>query len=181
MNIDSNIFFFFNNFAGRNKTLDLVIVFFAEYLAYILILLFFGYLIRSAYLNKEKIIAALSALLAGGIARYGIGSPIRFLWHRPRPFLTYHVHQLIAETSYSFPSGHSTFFFAFSTVAYLYNRKLGVFFYVATILMTLGRIAAGVHYPSDILAGAVIGILCGWLTFRYITPILRRMSNGYFR
>ena len=52
-------------------------------------------------------------------------------------------------------------------------KKLGKFFYVATILMTLARIAAGVHYPSDILAGMIIGIACGWFTFKYITPLLK--------
>jgi undecaprenyl-diphosphatase len=135
------------------------------------------YLLYSAYSYREKIVVGLSALMAGLISRYAIGSTIRFLWHRPRPFVTLHVHQLIAESSYSFPSGHSTFFFAFSTIVYCYNKKLGIFFYVATALMTIGRIMAGVHYPSDILAGAVIGIICGWFTFKYITPLLEKFFN----
>jgi undecaprenyl-diphosphatase len=172
MNFDTNLFFFFNNLAGQSKAVDFIIIFFAHYLAFILIGIMVAYILFHNHPFKEKVATGISALLAGWIARYGIGTPIRFLWHRPRPFLSHHVHQLLSENSYSFPSGHSTFFFAFSTIVYFHHKKLGIFFYAATVCMTIARIMAGVHYPSDILAGAVIGITCGWLTCKYISPRL---------
>lgn len=174
MNLDTSIFFWFNDFAGQSATANLIIIFFAEYLAYILCAILLLYVLFHHHPLKEKIITGVSALLAGLIARFGFGSTIRFFWHRPRPFLSYDVHKLISESSYSFPSGHSTFFFAFSTVVYFHNKKLGIFFYIATVCMTLARIMAGVHYPSDILAGMIIGTLCGWFVSKKVTPVLKR-------
>jgi undecaprenyl-diphosphatase len=177
MNIDTNIFFFFNNFAGINKTGDHIIVFFAEYLAFVIVAFFLIYLFYAAYSKKEKYVILCTAFLASLIARYAIGSTIRFLWHRPRPFVVLHVHQLIPESSYSFPSGHASFFFAFSSLVYFYNKKLGVTFFIATLFMTMGRIAAGVHYPSDIIGGMIVGILSAWFTYTYITPLLEKAFN----
>lgn len=181
MNFDTNLFFFLNNFAGQSKMMDFIIVFFAQYLAFILIGIMVAYILFHHHPFKEKIMTGVSALLAGLIARYGMGTPIRFFWHRPRPFLSHQVHQLLSENSYSFPSGHSTFFFAFSTIVYFHHRKLGIFFYIATICVTIARVMAGVHYPSDIVAGAVIGIACGFLTSKYISPLLGVKSRKIVR
>jgi undecaprenyl-diphosphatase len=71
--------------------------------------------------------------------------------------------KLIAENAdfKSFPSGHAAIFFAIATAVYLYNKKLGIWFFVVAILMGMARIFVGVHWPSDILGGAVIGIISG--------------------
>ncbi len=74
----------------------------------------------------------------------------------------------IYEKNWSFPSGHAAFFFALSTAVYFYNKKWGVFFFIASSLLSIGRIMGGVHYPSDILGGAIIGVLCAYLVRRYI-------------
>lgn len=172
MNIDTTIFFFFNNFVGQSKMGDFLIIFFAEYLAYILLGIMVLYILFHNYPFREKIMTGVSALLAGWIARYGVTEHIRMFWNRPRPFISHNVHQLLSENSYSFPSGHSTFFFAFSTIIYFHHKKLGIFFYGATICMTLARVMAGVHYLSDIIAGAVVGIISAWVTCKYINPML---------
>ncbi len=175
MNIDTSVFFFLNNFAGRSALADHAIIFFAEYLAYVIIVVFLIWLFYSAYSKREKLVIFSSALLAALISRYGFGSTIRFLWHRPRPFVTLHVHQLIPESSYSFPSGHASFFFAFSTLVYFYNKKLGVAFFIASIVMTMGRVMAGIHYPSDILGGMVVGIISAWITYSFLTRFLKKI------
>ena len=59
----------------------------------------------------------------------------------------------------SFPSGHASFIFALAAAVLFYYPKISILFFIAAILTGLGRIIAGVHYPSDILAGAVIGII----------------------
>ena len=51
---------------------------------------------------------------------------------------------------------------ALATAVCFYNKKLGYWFLGASILMGLARIFAGVHYPVDVLAGAVIGALAAW-------------------
>ncbi|MBI4837321.1 MAG: phosphatase PAP2 family protein [Candidatus Portnoybacteria bacterium] len=52
-----------------------------------------------------------------------------------------------------------------STAIYFYNKKWGTAFFIASILMNVSRIVAGVHYPSDIIGGAIVGIAVGWLVF----------------
>jgi undecaprenyl-diphosphatase len=47
---------------------------------------------------------------------------------------------------------------------YFYNKKISIWFFVAAFLIGLARVFTGVHYPLDILGGAVIGIFVGWLT-----------------
>lgn len=159
---DIQLFFALNNFAGRSASLDALIVFVASYLPYLVVALLAWRLYkdrRFPLLQKAYVFAL--ALAAALVARIGIGSPIRFFFPRPRPFLSYHVHQLIAEHAPSFPSGHALFFFGFSMVAFAYDRKLGILCLVLSTFIVLARVAAGIHYPSDIIAGAVLGSLCG--------------------
>lgn len=161
--IDIKIFYFFNGLVSRWPFFDKLIVFFAAYLQYILIIAFFVFLVCSAYSRREKIKIFLVSFISVVVARLGITELIRFFYHRPRPFLTYQVHQLIPEQGYSFPSGHSTFFFALAAALYFYNKKLGSVFFIAAFLMNISRIIAGVHYPSDILGGMLIGIAVGYI------------------
>lgn len=159
---DIQFLFALNSFAGRSASLDTLIVFVASYLPYLVVVLLAWRLYedrRIPLVQKTRVfVLALAAALA---ARIGIGSPIRFFFPRSRPFLTYHVHQLIAEHAPGFPSGHALFFFGFSVVAFAYDRKLGVLCLVLSTFIVLARVAAGIHYPSDIIAGAVLGSLCG--------------------
>lgn len=59
----------------------------------------------------------------------------------------------------SFPSDHAVLFFALSTGMFYISKKVGIFALVyTTIMIALPRIYLGLHYPTDILAGAVFGI-----------------------
>lgn len=172
MAIDTQLFYIVNNLAGQSPLFDGVIVFFALYLAYILVALFLALLLFSHYSKREKLIIFLITGISAVIARLGVTELIRFLYHRPRPFSVLPVHQLLTDNAWSFPSGHATFFFAMATAIYLYNKKWGVFFFTAAILMTISRVIAGIHYPSDIVVGALIGITVASVVFH----IARRMS-----
>jgi undecaprenyl-diphosphatase len=59
----------------------------------------------------------------------------------------------------SFPSDHAVLYFALSTVVFLVSRKAGIFAYCFTFLVVcLPRMYLGLHYPTDILAGELLGI-----------------------
>jgi undecaprenyl-diphosphatase len=65
----------------------------------------------------------------------------------------------------SFPSDHAALFFALATTIFFVSRRVGTFAFLhVSIVMCLPRIYLGFHYPTDILAGAAIGIAAAYLT-----------------
>ncbi len=170
MSFDFKIFYFFNNWAGQNEMLDYIFIFLAEYLEYFLILAFFLFLVFwKKYSLKDKIKFGIFGLGSAIIARFVMVEIIRFLVHRPRPFLIEQVHQLVQESSYSFPSGHATFYFALATAVYVLNKKIGAAFFLIAGVISLSRVIVGVHWPSDILAGMFLGIIITILIKNFLT------------
>ena len=160
MSIDFSVFQSINQFAGRFPLLDKVMVFFADKFGYVLVILVFV-----IFWQKWKIIV--QSFLAAIISRFGITEIIRFFWERPRPFVENNVNLILShDATGSFPSGHAAFYFAIAAVVYFYNKKIGLLFFLAAFLISLARVFAGVHWPSDILAGALVGIVSGWLVIR---------------
>lgn len=65
---------------------------------------------------------------------------------------------------YSFPSGHAASSFASASVCYRnLPKKYGILAIVIAALISLSRLYVGVHYPTDVLAGVISGIVCGYL------------------
>ncbi|WP_286946521.1 phosphatase PAP2 family protein [Acetobacterium sp. UBA5834] len=92
---------------------------------------------------------------------------------RPRPYTLYEIDMLLpVQTDFSFPSGHSSSVFAF-VWAYFITRKdrMRWIFVTFALLVCFSRLYLFVHYPTDVLAGIIIGILCAyfsrWLVFRF--------------
>jgi undecaprenyl-diphosphatase len=78
---------------------------------------------------------------------------------RPRP---YQAHQSIQQFSapldrFSFPSGHTLHAVAFSLIAASYYAELSAVLAVFSLLIAASRVVLGLHYPSDVVAGAGIG------------------------
>ena len=178
MNI--TLFFALNNLTHHNAIFDGLVFFVAQYGDIVTIAcagLFLGYF----FLRSE---GRLRSRLALGIESSVIGFTVLSAWlaafllkivfHAPRPFVTFtSVRPLIVETSFtSFPSGHATFFFALATAIYLYDKRAGRGFFVAAVLIALARVIAGVHYPVDILTGAVLGVGIAAISHRYISKLL---------
>jgi len=161
MNIDLYLFNLINQFAGKWEWLDYSAMFFAKYLEWFLWLVLILFLVVNIKKNWKIVV---QAFLAAGITKFILAEFIRWLWFRPRPFVALNFIPLINQSPLeaSFPSGHASFYFAMSTIVYFYNKKAGILFYIATIIITLSRIFVGVHWPSDILAGAVLGVLVAW-------------------
>lgn len=162
MNIDLVLFSFINGFAGRWVWLDYFGIFCADYLGYILLFVL-AILLLINYKKYWKMV--LEALIAAGFTRFVLAEIIRQFWFRQRPFVLQNFVPLIVQSAEeaSFPSGHATFFFALATIVYFYNKKLGIIFFIASFFIALARVFVGVHWPSDILAGALLGILMGYI------------------
>jgi undecaprenyl-diphosphatase len=89
---------------------------------------------------------------------------------RPRP---YQVRQDIYLTGtpldkFSFPSGHTLHAVVFTVVALSYFPQLSFLLVPFTLMVALSRVVLGLHYPSDVIAGALIGSLIGGLSFLFV-------------
>lgn len=171
--LDANIFIYLFSFSG-GKTVNYLIVFFAEYLPYVLLIALVTLIYRSRYSSVKKREILGIVVFASVVSRFGIGSLIHAIYHHPRPFLYFNLYPLFPETSYSFPSGHASFFFALSYTLFLYNRTWGIWFFTATVFMTIARVMAGVHYPSDIIAGMIIAIMVSYIVFKFLSSPLNK-------
>jgi len=91
------------------------------------------------------------------------------------------------QRSSSFPSNHAALAFALATGVFAASRPLGLLAFGSALLSTcFGRVYAGFHYPTDVAAGAVLGIFSTWLVIRFMPmPRLQafvcRFSAGHPR
>ena len=125
----------------------------------------------------------LVALLLGHVVTSEI---LKNLIQRPRPFFDVAGLATVIEPpdSTSFPSGHScaSFAAAGTLIAVLHRKhdwpKWGsVVLAVMAALMALSRIYVGVHYPTDIIAGSLVGLLCSAVVVRYLGPAYDRWAE----
>lgn len=170
MPIDITLFNLLNSLAGKSGFFDSLIIFLSQYFSYIFLV---GFIIFALTMVKEKKQLLITAFFSSFFARFVITELIRHFYHRPRPFMIFQVHQLVSENNWSFPSGHSTFFFAMAASVYFYNKKWGILFLIAALLMNISRVIAGVHYPSDILGGMIIGVITAYVSFFLLRKFIR--------
>ncbi len=173
---DISLFLFLNGFSGESRLFDSVVVFLASHLQYFLAAAFILFLFFSVRGKKEKIRIFLTALFSVLSASLAV-RVFKDFFQRPRPFWDFEVQNLLSDTlfysgkNWSFPSGHSAFFFAMGTAVFLHNRKWGSFFLAAALLMNASRVIGGVHYPLDVLGGAAVGIAAGFLAFKILKKV----------
>ena len=158
-NIDLVIFEYVHGLAGQSYRLDLLGHILAKYLPYGLILILVILTVKD---RKRFGITTLKAIIAGFFSTYVLALPIERFVLRRRPFDLLELVPLIPKkSSFSFPSSHAAFFFAFSTVVFFSHKKLGLFLYFSSFLIILARVFSGVHWPSDVFVGALLGLLVG--------------------
>lgn len=182
------IFYYLNNLAGRLEWFDDIIVFFAEYFGYLLILLFVGILVfdKKITIPKKKIF-----LFAGAsvfLSRLVITEIIRAFYYSPRPFVENTVNQLLVhDYTGSFPSGHAAFFFALAMAVYFFplgnlvskwKLSFRIIFFAGAILIGLARVIAGLHWPLDILGGAIVGIFSTIIIYQLFKSKLQNLSKN---
>ncbi len=115
------------------------------------------------------------AALAGVVALtvgFVSSEALKDLVMQPRPFTSLPEARLLVSPlgSYSFPSANVAYAFAASIASSLAARRLvgcvplwGWSFLALAVAISYSRVYVGVHYPSDVLGGAILGVLVGWL------------------
>src|SRR5579864_6356133 len=126
--MSNQIFYFFYNFAHRSDFFDHVVVFFAVWFPYLVIILAGLFLLfhhevifadnpYQVFMQKKKEILM---VFLSGILAYIAASILKFLISLPRPFdALNNVVSLFPETGHTFPSGHAAFFMALATSIFL--------------------------------------------------------------
>lgn len=176
LSLDHQIFTAINSLSNHWYWLDLLAIVSAKYLIFVIFGAAIGWWIS---LHKTKSSSAWPIegkkkwLIFGHL---GLATIFSFLLNqlaalihfRERPFLQTGTRQLVNPLSEkSFPSDHAAVAFAIAIVIFFYNKSLGLFLLLLSLLIGLGRIYTGVHYPLDVLGGAIVGIFTA-VVFYYI-------------
>ena len=123
--------------------------------------------------------SALCAMLVGLVV---VNFTIKPLVARDRPWLVIEnfVNLVPEHDPNSFPSGHTNAAFAFALAVCMSAPKkwMKVSAVCAAAVMGLSRLYVGVHFPSDVLAGAVIGSLCGLLGAWVVSKAWERLHTA---
>ena len=124
-------------------------------------------LMLAMLLTSERAAAPVAHMLAAGVICTAIYKLLKRGTLRPRP---YQVHSRIAAGAppldrFSFPSGHTLHAVAFTFIAVCYYPWLAALLVPFTIVTGISRVVLGLHYPSDVLAGAAVGASIALLSF----------------
>ena len=179
MSLDLRLFRLINNLAGRNDVLDgLARLLVNEYfltttMALILVISWFeGRDQDRRERNQRAILRAIIALFIANI----ILKLCNLIYFRPRPFDSHEVNLLFYQPwDSSFPSNPATVGFSLAVAIWLHNRRPGALLLVLATLFGLSRIYCGVHYPADVIAGALLGGLSAYVVVRkggFIDPVV---------
>lgn len=160
--LDISIFRFINDFAGRSRFLDAAGIFFAKYVVLFLalFLVFKWFQQRGEADYRGMLLLSIGTFLLAEALAKALG----MLYSHPQPFAVLPaVRQLIAkEVGNSFPSDHTVLVFSFMTLLFIHTKTKSRYLYLlVALLVGLARIFVGVHYPSDVLAGALLSVFVG--------------------
>ena len=182
INFDTELFLFLNGLHA--DWLDPVMTFISGKLTWTPFYLVLLYLVIKNY-KKQSILIILGIILlivCSDQISSGIFKP---LFERPRPCHNEAIKDLVylpnghCGGAYGFISSHACNVFALAVfmtnILKRYYRKIGWVMFVWASLVAYSRIYMGVHYPGDVIVGAAVGAIIGWLMFKAYR--LWRMTN----
>ncbi len=170
-NADKALFLWINALVGNVPTVDAAMVWVAsDYLVPVsmgLTLVALWFIGKDAPQRMRYQIGMFTALTAMALSSLVVLISNAFFF-RPRPFDGLEGINLLfyQPTDSSFPSNSAAAAFAIAAAVWCVNRRIGTALFIAAIVYGLSRVYVGVHYPADILGGAVIALVVTALTLR---------------
>ncbi|RMF92298.1 MAG: phosphatase PAP2 family protein [Candidatus Schekmanbacteria bacterium] len=178
INLDADILRFINVII-KNSLLDYSMPVITYAGSFYLVIL--GGILCFFMVRRDKIYNISSFIIVMLTARYSYRF-LKVFFARQRPMYSYDWVNIIGFPlqSYSFPSGHSTIAFTWAVFMALKYPKGRVYFLSAAFLVALSRVYMGVHYPSDVLAGAILGsfiaLFCNYILEKIKESAVKRWS-----
>jgi len=177
---DLTLFHLINQLAGHHALLDVCMIAFAKYSPEMFAALFIitWFLLPRGEFHRRQ---ALIVSVAGGILALLINFAITSFWIRSRPFVVLppgQVTQLIAHAAdASFPSDHVSGSFGFAAALWHRGPKgVGLLFTAIGVVVAFARVYVGVHWPTDVIAGIVVGTVAGEVVW-FASPLLRPITR----
>jgi undecaprenyl-diphosphatase len=131
--------------------------------------------------NAAAVRGGVAAFAAGALAWF-VNNAFAILWFRPRPMIDIAAARILVDVDTaqkSFPSDHAGISFAIAWSLWKYDRRVGAFALPLAALIAFGRVAAGVHYPTDVVAGALVGVLSAECAYRVLShPRILKLSRS---
>ena len=168
--IDRAILLWLNGGAGRVAPLDRLVEWLASdylvttFLGLGLVIIWFGTIDPAARMKRQ--IGVLTALGSVGLANLAV-LIINGYHFRDRPFVDLDVTLLFYRpTDSSMPSNSAASFIGLAAAVWGFDRRAGAVLLAAAAAHAILRVYAGVHYPSDVVAGALIGVAAAFMAYR---------------
>ena len=171
MNINIELFYLIND-GLKNPFFDMIMPQFTNLGGFVTLLaLCILAIIICKYYHKEKYLRIAKLSLFALLLSAGIALCLKLAFVEKRPFeVLSNVHKLVIPTEpNSFPSGHCSSTFSVITILIheLWQNKLIIILLAAFgVLIGFSRIYCGVHFPLDVVVGAMVGILSGALILK---------------
>lgn len=126
--------------------------------------------------NERWKLIGFEALIVLGISQVIVQS-LKILLSRERPYKI--IEKLntfgIDLKDYSFPSGHTTASFSIATTLSLNMPKITILIFFLAVIIGISRIYLGVHYPTDVLAGTILGIGTSLIVHIFLIDLINRI------
>jgi undecaprenyl-diphosphatase len=117
--------------------------------------------------SRKWKLAAGSGFASAALA-FVVNAVLHSAWDRPRPYESHAIrHPWSSSTDASFPSDHASVSFAIAFAVLAFDLPVGIAFLAIALLIAVGRLFIGAHYPGDIAAGLAVGAISAFVVVRF--------------
>jgi undecaprenyl-diphosphatase len=122
--------------------------------------------------DRKWKLAAASGFLSAALA-FVANFVIHAIWDRPRPYETHAIsHPWSTSTDASFPSDHASLSLAIAFAVLAFDSAAGAVLVVAAVIIAVGRVFIGAHYPGDILASLTVATAVTIIVIGFARPLV---------